>query len=92
MTPVQGPLGPRSSHLPVSSAFGYVHQLLYTSRVSQSFGVLHVFAGDLMQSTADGCHSLIGQDAGAVATGKPVDQVSHGVFTCQVHKTRVSFS
>lgn len=84
--------GPRPSHLPVSSAFGYVHQLLYTSRVGQSFGILHVFAGDLVQSTADGCHGFIGQDAGAVATWKPVHQVSHGVFTCRVHTTRVIVS
>jgi hypothetical protein len=77
--------------LPVSPAFGYVHQLLYASRVSQGFGILHVFAGDLMQRAADGRHGLVRQYAGAIATRKPVDQVSHGVFTCQMQNTKFYF-
>lgn len=80
-----------ASDLPVSSALSYVHQLFYPPRVSQGFGVLHVFAGDLVQGTADGCHGLIRQHAGASASRKPVDQVSHGVFTCQMQKISFYF-
>lgn len=44
---------------PVSSALGDVDQFLDAPCVSQGLGVLHVFAGDLVQSATDGCHSLI---------------------------------
>lgn len=44
---------------PVSSALGDVDQLLDAARVGQGLGVLHVFAGDLVQGATDGCHSLI---------------------------------
>lgn len=77
---------PFAANLPVSSAFGYVHQLLYAARVSQGLGVLHVLACDLVQSTADGCRGLVGQYAWAVAAGQPVDQVSHGVLSCPKQK------
>ena len=71
---------PLAADLPVSSALGDVHQLLYASRISQGLGVLHVLAGDLVQGAADGRHGLIREHAGAGATWEPVDQVSHGVF------------
>ena len=45
---------PLAADLPVSSALGDVHQLLYASRISQSLGVLHILAGDLVQGAADG--------------------------------------
>lgn len=80
-----------AADLPVSPALGYVHQLFDPPRVGQGFGILHVFAGDLVQSTADGCHGLIRQHAGAAAARKPVDQVSHGVFTCQMQKISFYF-
>lgn len=70
-----------ASHLPVPSAFGYVHQFLYSSRVSQGFGIFHVLAGDLMQSTADCCHRFIGENVGSVASRKAIHQVSHSIFT-----------
>jgi 2-polyprenyl-6-methoxyphenol hydroxylase-like FAD-dependent oxidoreductase len=37
-----------------------------------------------MQHAADGRHGLVRQYAGAIATQKPVDQVSHGVFTYEL--------
>lgn len=44
---------------PVSSALGDVDQLLDAARVSQGLGVLHVFAGDLVQGATYGRHGLI---------------------------------
>lgn len=67
------------SALPVSSALGDVDQLLDAARVGQGLGVLHVLAGDLVQSAADGGHRLVRQQGG-VAAGEPVHQVPHGVF------------
>lgn len=84
-------LAPPCNSLPVSSALGDVHQLLYASRVSQGLGVLHVLAGDLVQGAADGRHGLIRQHAGAGATWEPVDQVSHGVFPCPGQKSSFRF-
>lgn len=66
---------------PVSPALGDVDQLLDAARVGQGLGVLHVLAGDLVQSAADGCDRLVRQQCG-VAAGEPVHQVPHGVLPC----------
>lgn len=65
---------------PVSSALGDVDQLLDAPRVGQSLGVLHVFAGDLVQGATDGRHRLVRQQGG-VSPGEPVDQVPHRILS-----------
>lgn len=67
------------TNTPVSSVLGDVDQLLDAPRVGQGFGVLHVFAGDLVQRAADGCHGFIGQHGG-VSPREAVDQVPHGIL------------
>lgn len=64
---------------PVSSALGYVDQLLDAARVSESLCILHVFAGDLVQGATDGCHGLVWQQGG-VPPRETVDQVPHRVL------------
>lgn len=64
---------------PVSSALGDVDQLLDAARVGQGLGILHVFAGHLVQGATDGCHGLIGQQGG-VPPGETVDQVPHRIL------------
>lgn len=64
---------------PVSSALGYVDQLLDAARVSESLCILHVFAGDLVQGATDGCHGLVRQQGG-VPPRETVDQVPHRVL------------
>lgn len=66
---------------PLSTSLGDVDEFLDASRVGESFGVLHVFAGDLVERTANGRDRLIGQLSGATS-GQPVHQVTHRVLPC----------
>lgn len=70
-----------AAYLPVASSLCYVDQLLYPTGVGEGLGILHVLAGDLVQGAADRGHRLVRQDAWAVASWEPIDQVSHRVFT-----------
>ena len=69
----------RCCSTPVSSALGDVDQLLDAARVGQGLGVLHVFAGDLVQGATDGSHGLVRQQGG-VPPGETVDQVPHRIL------------
>lgn len=70
----------RCCSTPVSSALGDVDQFLNAARVGQGLGVLHVFAGDLVQGATDGSHGLVRQQGG-VPPGETVDQVPHRILT-----------
>lgn len=70
-----------AAHLPVTSSFRYVHQLLYSPGIREGFGIFHVFTGDLVQSAADCCYRLIRQYAGTVASWESINQISHSIFT-----------
>lgn len=72
-----------AAYLPVTSSLCYVDQFLYPPGVGEGLGILHVLAGDLVQGAADRGHRLVRQDAGPISSGQPIDQVSHGVFTCK---------
>lgn len=69
-------------HPPVPAPLGDVDQFLDASRIRQGFGVLHVFAGDLVQSAADGGDRFIWEQCG-VPPRQAVHQVPHGVFPWQ---------
>lgn len=64
---------------PVSSALGDVDQLLDATCVGQGLGVLHVFAGDLVQGATDGRHGLVRQQGG-VPPREAIDQVPHCIL------------